>query len=125
MRHADREFSDEPVVTLLAIVLLMIDTFEASSSMIAPPRSAATLSTIMLLRMLIGCIEGVEHEDAAAVVQGAHVALDQVAVDVHRSGAVAQRSAADRQLALDGDAAARVDRIRCSRSGCRGCCRWG
>ena len=58
--------------------------------MIAPPRSAAPLSTIMLLRMLIGAVERVEDEDAAAVVAGV-VALDQVAVDVDRAGAVAER----------------------------------
>ena len=32
----------------------MIRTLDESSSMIAPPMSAAPLSTIMLLRMLIG-----------------------------------------------------------------------
>ena len=36
--------------------------------MMAPPRSAAPLSTIMLLRMLIGWSRAFEHEDAAAVV---------------------------------------------------------
>src|SRR5215470_693078 len=46
------ELSDEDVETLLATVLLTIRTFEESSSMTAPPRSADPLSTIMLLRRL-------------------------------------------------------------------------
>src|SRR5262245_30081564 len=50
------EFSDVPVVTLLATVLLMILALDASSSMTAPPMSAAPLFTIMLLRMLIGTV---------------------------------------------------------------------
>ena len=73
--------------------------------MIAPPMSAAPLSTIMLLRMLIGCVERVEHEHAAAVVAGV-VALDQVAVDVDRRRCRRpSAAAADRQLGLDRDAA--------------------
>src|SRR5262249_53735109 len=48
------EFSDEAVLTLLATVLLMIRALAASSSVMAPPISAAPLSTTMLLRMLIG-----------------------------------------------------------------------
>ena len=47
------EVSEDAVETLFATVLLTIATFEQSSSMIAPPRSAAPLSTIKLLRMLI------------------------------------------------------------------------
>src|SRR5215510_4151186 len=65
--------------------------------------------------------ERVGHKDAAAVVTG-EVALDQVAVDLHRSGAVAatggDRAAgcgiavgADRQLRLDRDPGARVDGV--------------
>src|SRR5262249_58015039 len=50
------EFSDDAVVTLLATELLTIRTFAASSRVIAPPRSAAPLSTIMLLRMLTGWV---------------------------------------------------------------------
>src|SRR5262245_56841975 len=51
-----QEFSDVPVVTLLATVLLLILALEASSSMTAPPMSAAPLFTIMLLRMLIAAV---------------------------------------------------------------------
>src|SRR5262245_15391788 len=50
------EFSDDAVVTLLATELLMIRAFAASSSVIAPPRSAAPLSTTLLLRMLVGLV---------------------------------------------------------------------
>src|SRR5580765_2694800 len=44
----------DAVETLLATVLLTIVTFDESSSMIAPPRSAEPFSSIMLLRMLTG-----------------------------------------------------------------------
>src|SRR5262249_54470075 len=63
--------------------------------------------------------ERVGHEDAAAVVTG-EVALDQVAIDVHRSGAVAgtggqgrARAAVgtDRHLRLDRYPGARVDGV--------------
>src|SRR5215472_11987669 len=50
------EFSDDAVVTLLATVLLMIRVLAASSSVTAPPISAAPLSTTMLLRILIGWV---------------------------------------------------------------------
>src|SRR5215472_11653841 len=50
------EFSDDAVVTLLATVLLMIRALAVSSSVMAPPRSAAPLSTIMLFRMLIAWV---------------------------------------------------------------------
>src|SRR5262249_58256151 len=56
-------------------------------------------------------VEGVEDEDAASVVERAGVAVDQVAIDIGVAGAGAQRPAADDELALDRDAAARLYRL--------------
>src|SRR5262249_25250459 len=50
------EFSDGAVLTLLPTELLMIRALAASSSVMPPPRSAAPLSTTMLLRMLTGSV---------------------------------------------------------------------
>src|SRR2546429_5711750 len=46
------QVSHDAVATLFATVLLTIVTFDESSIMMPPPRSAEPLSTTMLLRML-------------------------------------------------------------------------
>ena len=102
------ESSAEPVDTLLAIVLLMMRTFDESSMQERAAEVGGAVVDDHVAPQGDLLLQAVEDEDAAAVVTGV-VALEQVAVDIDLAGSVAEASACRRQLGLDRQAAAGVD----------------
>ena len=84
-------------------------TFEESSSMIAPPMSAAPLSTIMLFRMLTG---GRARRGRRSRRRRRRSSCSGSGCGRRRPRRCRHRAtAADRQLGLDGEAGARVHRV--------------